>query len=187
LTKFTNITIDKDLKKRETEEEEEKSKLRLMIHEAEYFHKVYKNPFHLHLQHVLFVQLTSLNLSAITKSNIKNIAIKVMLRDEDINITKLASTSKNFSPIYFRTSDNTKNKEAFALSGVRINTKTPQYFDEFRIDLPLPINKDHHLVFEFFHIDTSAKQKVSKDENQLSFTSTERIGFSGNYNIKNSC
>ncbi len=50
--------------------------------------------------------------------------------------------------------------KTYGLSSVTYHTKTPQFYDEFKIKLPLQLTEKHHLLFTFYHV--ACQNKANK-------------------------
>jgi hypothetical protein len=49
-----------------------------------------------------------------------------------------------------------------AITAVAYHQKQPKFHEEFKVNLPLPLNTSHHLLFTFYHIKVT-KEKKGKD------------------------
>jgi hypothetical protein len=105
------------------------------------YHKDYDSLFNLDFQHFLILELTSANLASVGATNI---AVRVSLKEDD----DMKHTMKKIHTRY--SSDKWCEQE---YSTVTYHQKGPQFFDEIRIDLPLNLTKNHHILFEFLDLD----------------------------------
>lgn len=100
----------------------------------------------------LFIYPESLNFTSNTGRQGRNIAIKVQFLENDDN---------NSFPLPLIYSRNGENFQTEAWSGVTYHSKNPQFYDEIKIKLPVPLTSKHHILFSFYHV--SCKQsKLNK-------------------------
>lgn len=96
-------------------------------------------------------------------SKARNILIKTELRENDSNsadetscLKSILNLNKNFL---------TNNEEnIFAtnhLTQITHHNKTPQFYDEIKILLPMNLNEKHHLLFKFYHVSCSNAKSIT--------------------------
>jgi len=82
-----------------------------------------------------------------------------------------------------------KNNGSFASSYstlISYHTKTPQFYDEIKLLLPLNLNEKYHLLFKFFHIScTNASSTSLTSVNFESETSSQLSNSNSNNNNNN--
>lgn len=162
--------------KSQKEMKEQAQRLREKYNEIMYFHKPYESPFLLHFHHTLLIKLNGARFS---HQYHNNIVVKVSLRDGDD--FKKQPPLKSVIHRLSRNNEENKNLHHYALSGCTYHQKCPEFFDEIRIDIPLyNIGKNHHLLFEFFHIKSKKPEKTEKnaEEMTLDTVSKDDIGVS---------
>lgn len=125
--------------------------------------------------HVLYILPDCCNLTSLP-SSFKSVAVKIFLRDNDElhNGGILVGTSTIFS-------DASRNypggmiMDDEAVTSVTYHERYPQFLDQIKIQLPLPVNSNHHLVFEFRHISTKRSLEMN---GPLGKAETTVIGYS---------
>jgi len=126
-------------------------------------------PFYFKYSHALYIYPDNCNFTHVGSRDDRNICVRVMLRETDrielkaneqISLSSVESPfSRNCSGGHFRILMN------HDLSSVTYHEKYPHFFNEFRIQLPTPLHKDHHLVFEFYHVNCYAA-KATKEQSK---------------------
>ncbi|XP_058247470.1 dedicator of cytokinesis protein 9 isoform X12 [Hemibagrus wyckioides] len=93
-----------------------------------------------------------------TFAKARNIAVCVEFRDSD------EEDALPLKCIYGRPGGSLFTKNAIA--SVLHHQQNPEFYDEFKIELPTQLNEKHHLLFTFFHIscDTNSKASTKKRE-----------------------
>lgn len=174
----SEILQQKEDKKEKTikETKDHAQRIREKYNEIMYFHRSYESPFNLHFHHTLLIKL---NGARFQHQYHNNIVVKVSLRDGD----DLKKQPPLKSVVHRLSRNNEENKTLYhyALSGCTYHQKCPEFFDEIRIDIPLyNIGKNHHLLFEFFHIKSKKPEKTEKnaEEMTLDTVSKDDIGVS---------
>ncbi|KAI6655014.1 Dedicator of cytokinesis protein 7 isoform X10 [Oopsacas minuta] len=111
-------------------------------------------------KNLLYIYPQSLNLSNTKTGAIsaRNIAVRVLyLTHED--------TDSALNIIYGKSNTAKFYNECY--TAVSYHTKTPDFYDEIKIDLPTRINEFSHLLFQFYHI-TCQKPRRREDEAMMS-------------------
>jgi hypothetical protein len=90
----------------------------------------------------MYIYLDSVNLSTRANQNARNIAIKVQLFEAD---------KPDAEPLPVFVGRNYSLSSSY-LSGVTYHNKTPQFYDEIKVRLPLNLSARHHLLFTFYHV-----------------------------------
>lgn len=62
--------------------------------------------------------------------------------------------------LYPRDADSSMQK--YAHSQIDANTKNVHFHDEFKVQLPAKLSREHHLLFTFFHVDLQMKLEAPK-------------------------
>lgn len=107
-----------------------------------------QNHFHLHYFNTMYVYPHSFNY----KDKIKpNIVVHISFKSHDLSIQENQGEKKIVCR--FNEMDTTE----FGLSSVMHGSKTPWFYDEIKIDVPIQFTEKHHLLFTFYHVDTDAK------------------------------
>ena len=113
-------------------------------------------------------------------SKARNILIKTELRENDSNSADETSCLKSI--LNLNRNFLTNNEEnIFATNHqtqITHHNKTPQFYDEIKILLPLNLNEKHHLLFKFYHVSFSnAKSITAIKSDELTITN-ESINYS---------
>lgn len=113
-------------------------------------------------------------------SKARNILIKTELRENDSNSADETSCLKSI--LNLNRNFLTNNEEnIFATNHqtqITHHNKTPQFYDEIKILLPLNLNEKHHLLFKFYHVSCSnAKSITAIKSDELTITN-ESINYS---------
>lgn len=93
---------------------------------------------------------------SIKSGNPRNICVKVLFRQDDKvddDFEGMMRFHSKFVHPKFR------KRERYSLSSVTYHEKYPQFFDEMQVDLPVPFDRKHHLLFVFYHISVKADKK----------------------------
>eukprot|EP01113_Clastostelium_recurvatum_P000766 TRINITY_DN1033_c0_g1_i4.p1 TRINITY_DN1033_c0_g1~~TRINITY_DN1033_c0_g1_i4.p1 ORF type:complete len:1958 (+),score=678.41 TRINITY_DN1033_c0_g1_i4:71-5944(+) len=126
-----------------------------VVREVEEFPRVARLVPHLDYVHLLYVYPETINFSNRSGSvNARNICIKVSLMANDDNVNQ-----EGIKAIFGRSSCEALVTKAY--TGVTYHSKTPNFYDEIKIALPVHILPSHHLLFTFYHI---ACQRADKDQ-----------------------
>lgn len=110
-------------------------------------------------KNILYIYPESINISNLTSqssSNSRNISVKVLLKDNDQNIDAeglKAMIGRSSEQSYLTTHQYT---------AVTYHSRTLEFNDEIKLQIPKFLNKNHHLLFIFQHI-TCKQTKSSKD------------------------
>ncbi|KAG7463763.1 hypothetical protein MATL_G00180100 [Megalops atlanticus] len=89
----------------------------------------------------------------------RNIAVCIEFKDTD------EEEAQPLRCIYGRPGGPLFVKSAFA--AVLHHHQNPEFYDEFKIELPTQINEKHHLLFTFFHISCDSNSKASTKKRDL--------------------
>ncbi|KAL9650385.1 hypothetical protein ABK040_016452 [Willaertia magna] len=129
---------------------------------------------HLHFNHILYLLLDSCDFSSLP-SSCKSVCVRILLRDNDE--TDSSSLLLGLNSIFTEGSRNfQKEHRRYALSSVTFHERQPQFFDQIKIQLPIPLTENHHLVFEFRHI--SCKKKKNNNDSGVGRTESQVVGYS---------
>ncbi|CAF0807517.1 unnamed protein product, partial [Brachionus calyciflorus] len=128
-------------------------------------------------------------------SRARNILVKIEFRDRDVDSTQtnglkcIFKLNSNFNNL-LNESNNSCLTSCYGTI-VTHHNKTPQFYDEIKILLPLNLHEKHHILFKFYHIScTNAKsiqddldQSVNMSESSISIQNTTKsfeslIGYS---------
>uniref|UniRef100_A0AAR2M140 Dedicator of cytokinesis 9 n=1 Tax=Pygocentrus nattereri TaxID=42514 RepID=A0AAR2M140_PYGNA len=88
-----------------------------------------------------------------TFAKARNIAVCVEFRDSD------EEDALPLKCIYGRPGGHHFTKNAFA--AVLHHQQNPEFYDEFKIELPTQLNEKHHLLFTFYHVSCDSNSKAS--------------------------
>ncbi|RNA16406.1 dedicator of cytokinesis 9-like, partial [Brachionus plicatilis] len=99
-------------------------------------------------------------------SRARNILIKIEFRDRDIDC--LSTQALN---CIFKTNSNLNNLNSDSNSClvscyktiVTHHNKTPQFYDEIKILLPLNLHEKHHILFKFYHISCNNAKTIQEE------------------------
>ncbi|CAH8553752.1 unnamed protein product [Heterobilharzia americana] len=95
-------------------------------------------------RNLLYVYPRSVSLPSLKKAPSRNLTVRVQLMYSDSTVTKVlpAIYGKSNSPRFI--SD--------AFTTVFYHNKTPEFYDEIKIQLPANLEEKHYLLFTFYHI-----------------------------------
>ncbi|XP_072300728.1 dedicator of cytokinesis protein 9-like isoform X2 [Eucyclogobius newberryi] len=89
----------------------------------------------------------------------RNIAVCIEFRDSD------EEDAVSLKCIYGRPGGPLFTKNAFA--AVLHHQQNPEFYDEFKIELPTQLHEKHHLLFTFYHISCESNSKASTKKREL--------------------
>lgn len=147
---------------------------------AEECHLVCEFPYSIvrtpHLKYVnqLFVTPLMVNFQPIPK--VRNVMVEVMFRNEDSDIVSLLGEQRIGSRF------DSSVRHHVACTAVQYHEKSPQFFDEIRIDLPpVPRPKDH-LFFTFYNVrvdevDTPKQKRLPPKRNEYNTEELSVLGY----------
>uniref|UniRef100_A0AAQ4PI51 Dedicator of cytokinesis 9 n=1 Tax=Gasterosteus aculeatus aculeatus TaxID=481459 RepID=A0AAQ4PI51_GASAC len=96
----------------------------------------------------------------------RNIAVCVEFKDSDEEeAVSLKVNSQIFPRIYGRPGGPLFTKNAFA--AVLHHQQNPEFYDEFKIELPTQLHEKHHLLFTFHHVSCESNSKASTKKRDL--------------------
>lgn len=108
----------------------------------------------------LYIVLDSVNFSG--KGRFRNILVKIEFKDSDslsaaplkviIYRISFGGAENFFSKKVFYGKKNSEVLSPVAHSSVNHHSKTPFFYDEFKLKLPIYLTNQHHLLFTFYHI-----------------------------------
>ncbi|XP_030401659.1 dedicator of cytokinesis protein 6 isoform X3 [Gopherus evgoodei] len=105
---------------------------------------------HTTYRNLLYVYPQSLNFSS-RQGSMRNIAVKVQfLAGED--------PSQALPVIFGKSSCSEFTKEAY--TAVVYHNRCPEFYEEFKLQLPPALTDNHHLLFTFFHVSCQPKQNA---------------------------
>ncbi|XP_056870201.1 dedicator of cytokinesis protein 9-like isoform X2 [Takifugu flavidus] len=89
----------------------------------------------------------------------RNIAVSIEFRDSD------EEDAVSLKCIYGRPGGPLFTKNAFA--AVLHHQQNPEFYDEYKIELPTQLHEKHHLLFTFYHISCDSNSKASTKKRDL--------------------
>ncbi|KAI4883850.1 hypothetical protein NFI96_017538 [Prochilodus magdalenae] len=104
-----------------------------------------------------------------TFAKARNIAVCVEFRDSD------EEDALPLKCIYGRPGGQLFTKYAFAT--VLHHQQNPEFYDEFKIELPTQLNEKHHLLFTFYHVSCDSNSKASTKKREQVETQDYRVGY----------
>nr|CAH8853642.1 unnamed protein product [Trichobilharzia regenti] len=104
-------------------------------------------------RNLLYVYPKSVSLPPSKQASSRNITVRVQLMYSDSNVTKVlpAIYGKSNSPKFI--SD--------AFTAVLYHNRSPEFYDEIKIQLPAHLEQTHYLLFTFYHIICQSKKVES--------------------------
>lgn len=150
----------------------------------DYFHQALplrekmSSPFHLKYDHMLYIYPDNCNFTGIGGKDARNITIRAIFRDSDVEATNLKGLPLVESK-FSRTYANGRKFMNDDFTSVSYHQKYPQFFSQFKIQLPAVLAKEHHIVFEFYHVNCQQIKKKSKsDDHKFGNASLNLLGYS---------
>ena len=130
-----------------------------VMSKAQTYHSIPR--IHLHFNHVLYLFLDNCNFTSLP-SACKSISVRIFLRDSDDTTSSdfLLGSSSIFSEAN-RTNNKTRDMKKYVVSNLTYHQRYPQFFDQIKVQLPIPITENHHIVFEFRHVSCIANKTES--------------------------
>eukprot|EP01028_Stygiella_incarcerata_P008190 TRINITY_DN349_c2_g1_i1.p1 TRINITY_DN349_c2_g1~~TRINITY_DN349_c2_g1_i1.p1 ORF type:complete len:2015 (+),score=552.66 TRINITY_DN349_c2_g1_i1:127-6171(+) len=127
--------------------------------------------------HELFVYPQHANFMSVKHPTVRtprNIMIEILFRETDTVLEGISG----MQVVHART-PGAGDYVGSATSTITYHSRTPQFYDEFKLALPLPPNRRHHILFLFYHVHCkelmTGKGEVSKE---LSVQEKTLIGYS---------
>jgi son of sevenless-like protein len=112
-------------------------------------------PFNMQYSHELYIYPDNVNFTVLG-SKAKNIVLRLSLLDNDTETVKVIGMQNLVS----RYNRNTRPLlEKHVTSSTLFHEKYPQFFDEFRINLPTPLSSKNHLLFQFYNVNVQQSYK----------------------------
>jgi hypothetical protein len=112
-------------------------------------------PFNMEYSHELYIYPDNINFSVLG-GKAKNIVLRLLLLDNDAETVKVVGM-KNLVSRYNRNLKPLLERQE--LGSVLFHEKYPQFFDEFRINLPTPLGSKNHLIFQFYNVNVQQTYK----------------------------
>ena len=107
----------------------------------------------LSVRHHLYCYLKNLNISK-GNSSWKNVAVKIQLAKNDVR----GDDNSRFVDAII---DGQGKKTTEYLSAINYHNRSPDFYDEAKIALPLPVDAKHHLLLTFYHISYTHRREDS--------------------------
>jgi hypothetical protein len=102
-----------------------------------------------------------------TYAKARNILLRVEFRDKDLAVDDPSSPLSPALPCIFKSNASARSvvaaDEPFCSSyttSVTYHSKTPQFYDEVKILLPLNLTEKHHVLFKFYHVSCANAKAV---------------------------
>jgi len=115
----------------------------------------------------LYVYPTSLNMTKYQgQSSARNIAVKVQFVPSAES--DKAPGSNAVKAIFGKSSSKVFVTEAWA--AVNFHSKTPTFYEEIKIAIPLNLTKTHHVLFSFYHVGCKVKKGQPTEETLLGYS-----------------
>lgn len=134
--------------------------------------KIPRTPY-VTFMNTLYVYPKFVNMEKVSK--VRNVCIEVLFRSNDENVKEIVGEPRIIS----RYSENLK--QTFSLTSVTFHDKHPQFFDEIKIDIPIPFKEKDHLLFKFYTIYVDEKvpeEGIDKPREELGNAKRRIIGYS---------
>lgn len=120
-------------------------------------------------------------------SKARNILVRVEFRERD-NIGEDSTLLKCiYKPPHLQTTSREDSAlfSTFYLTPIAYHNKSPQFYDEIKILLPLNLTEKHHVLFKFYHVSCSTAKSSLNKHNTTSLTIDESMMSQMNKSVAN--